>query len=132
MAGWRVHAAEVPAGYITVAYSDLQPDPDKPEQQVPPKALELDGKKVFIKGYMYPGRKQFGLKKFVMSRDNGWCKFCMPAPQPTDLIDVTLTGDLETRYTRKLLCLGGRLEVDRDASPKSGGAVYRLQADYIR
>ncbi len=133
--GWlaAARAAEVPHGYIAVGYSDLQPDPDHPEQQIPPKARELAGKKVFIKGYMYPGRQQYGLKKFIMSRENGYCKFCTPNPRPTDLIVVTMAGDLETRYTRKLLRLGGKLQVDEDwASGKSGHALYRLEADYIR
>jgi hypothetical protein len=133
--GWlaAARAVEVPHGYIAVAYSDLQPDPDHPDQQVPPRARNLAGKKVFIKGYMYPGRQQFGLKKFIMSRENGYCKFCTPHPRPTDLIVVTMAGDLETRYTRKLLRLGGKLEVNEDwASGKSGHALYRLEADYLQ
>lgn len=132
--GWLAMtlAAEVPHGYIAVAYSDLQPDPDKPEQQIPPKARELEGKKVFVKGYMYPGRQHFGLKKFIMSRDNGFCKFCTPDPRPTDLIEVTLAGGMETKYTRKLIRLGGKFAVDQDGSTKSGHAVYRLEVDYIR
>ena len=126
-------AVEVPPGYTLVGYTELQADPDRPEQQVPPKATELSGKKVFIRGYMYPGRQRFGLKKFIISRENGYCKFCTPNPKPTDLIVVTLAGDLETRYTRKLLRLGGRFEVNEDwASGKSGHALYRLEADYIR
>jgi hypothetical protein len=133
--GWlaAARAAEVPHGYIAVGYADLQPDPDHAEQQIPPKARELSGKKIFIKGYMYPGRQQYGLKKFIISRENGYCKFCTPDPQPTDLIVVTMAGDLETRYTRKLLHLGGKLEVNEDwASGKSGHVLYQLEADYIR
>lgn len=133
--GWlsAAKAAEVPHGYIAVGYADLQPDSDHPDQQIPLKVRELSGKKVFIKGYMYPGRQQFGLKKFIMSRENGYCKFCTPNPRPTDLIVVTMAGDLETRYTRKLLRLGGKLEVNEDwVSGKSGHALYKLEADYIR
>jgi hypothetical protein len=125
-------AAEVPSGYTAVAYSDLAPDPDKPQQQIPPQARQYAGKKVFIKGYMYPGRLQYGIKKFVMSRDNGYCKFCMPNPRPTDLIEVTMAGDQETRYTRKLIRIGGKLEVEEEGAIKPGHAAYRLQADYLR
>jgi hypothetical protein len=79
---------------------------------------------------MYPGRQQFGLKRFIMSRDNGYCKYCEPNPKATDLIEVTMAGDSETRYTRKLIGLGGAFQVDQDAKP--GRAVYRLEADYLR
>ena len=83
---------------------------------------------------MYPGRQQFGLRKFLFSRDNGVCKFCMPQPTPTDLIQVTLTGDLETQYTTRLVSLGGIFHVDRDPAvfKTYGGVAYSMDADVLR
>jgi hypothetical protein len=133
--GWLLHARakEIPHGYTAVTYRDLQADPDTPGQWVPPFALTLEGKKVFVKGYMYPGRQQADLTSFIISRDNGTCQFCMPHPRPSDLIMVQLAGDLRIDYTRQLLRIGGILHVEPE--PKRGapaGCAYRLEADYLR
>src|SRR5262249_18850197 len=52
----RIH--EVPTGYNPIDYSLLQPRPDDPPNFIPPEAKELDGKKIFIKGYIYPGLRK--------------------------------------------------------------------------
>ena len=50
---------------------------------------ELDGKKVFIKGYMYPSSQMTGIREFVLCRDNGTCCFG-GQPRLTDMIRVKL------------------------------------------
>src|SRR5580704_7338987 len=56
--GWLLlqQATEVPAGYERVSYEQLQPSPSALGVPIPPEAYALEGKKVFIKGYVYPGR----------------------------------------------------------------------------
>ena len=111
----------------------LQADREVRGQWVPPYALTLEGKKVFLKGYMYPSRQQSALKGFVISRDNGSCPYCLPNPRPTDLIQVELTGDLRINYTDRLLRIGGLLHVEPE--PKAGqppGVAYRVVADYLK
>ncbi len=133
--GWLLHlqTQEIPYGYTAVSYYDLQADPEVRDQWVPPYALTFEGKKIFVKGYMYPGRQQSGLKSFVVSRDNGTCPYCLPHPRPTDMIQVDLTGDLRISYTGRLLRIGGVLRVQPE--PKAGqlpGVAYRLDADYLK
>ena len=73
------------------------------------------------------------LKQFTMSRDNGSCKFCIPDPQPTDLISVELTGDLQVAYTKNLIYVGGKLSLmPEEEAASQGGVAYRLEADYFR
>jgi hypothetical protein len=130
---WHAQAKEIPYGYTAVSYYDLQADPTVRGQWVPPYAQSLEGKKIFVKGFMYPSRQQSSLKGFVISRDNGTCPYCLPNPRPTDLIQVELTGDLRINYTDRLLRIGGELRVQPE--PKPGlmpGAAYRLVADYLK
>lgn len=126
------HAKEVPHGYTAVNYEELQGDTSTGGRTIPKRALDLDGKKIFVKGYMYPGRQQLDLKQFLISRDNGRCNFCMPNPTPTDLVHVTLAGDLRIDYTTHIIALGGTLRVETDPEKIARkGMAYQLDADYI-
>ena len=82
-----IYATEVPEGYERISYADLQPQPDEPPDRVPPDAKALDGKKVFIKGYVYPGQRQYGITQFLLVRDQGSCCFG-GNPKVTDRILV--------------------------------------------
>src|SRR5262245_21033631 len=48
------YATEVPDGYERIGFWDLQPDPEHPDLPFSPRAIELSGKRIFIKGYMHP------------------------------------------------------------------------------
>lgn len=133
--GWLIYArsVEIPPGYTVVNYTELQADPDVPGERIPRRAQELVGKKIYVKGYMYPGRQMVGLKQFVMSRDNGSCTFCMPNPQPTDLISVEMAGDLRAAYTKDIIHVGGKLSLmSEEPAGGQGGVAYRLEADYFK
>ena len=99
------------------------------DQLVPPSAFDLDGKKVFIQGYMARGRQQVNLKRFRLCPVNGDCKFCTPNPKPAEILDVTLAGDLVTNYTNQLVRIGGRFHVD-PLDPH--GLPYSMECDYLR
>lgn len=133
--GWLAYAksVEIPPGYLVVTYYELQADPDQPGERIPTRARELLGKKIYVKGYMYPGRQMHGLKQFVMSRDNGSCTFCMPNPQPTDLIHVEIAGDARVAYTKDMIYVGGKLSLmPEEQAGGQGGVAYRLEADYFK
>jgi len=127
-----VYATEVPEGYQRISFADLQPDDDDPGP-VPPSALELDGKTVFIKGYTFPGEKQINLKNCVLVPDIGTCCFG-GQPALTDMIEVTLDDPLRANYSMYCRKLTGVLEVDDELKPISGlgGVYYRLKADGIK
>jgi len=133
---WVVYAyfGAAPPGYLAVSYAELQPDPDNPAQKYPPRAKELQdlcasmNKKIFIKGFMYPGRQTMGMKKFSLNPFNGHCPYCIQQPTPTEIIYVELVGDLTADYTTKCVGVGGKFKLEE----VGGGVVYRLEADYIR
>jgi hypothetical protein len=127
-----VYATEVPEGYTRISYEGLQPDQDSPGQIMPPSALELDGKRVFIKGYVYPGAQQQGIKQFVLCRDNGDCCFG-GSPKLTDMILVDLVDPLRLTYSRRLQRLAGTFRIKpAQGTDGLGGVLYQLEADYLQ
>jgi hypothetical protein len=137
MGGWSrlayVHATEVPPGYERITYDDLQVDPAQPDAFPPPRAVELDGKQVFIKGYVYQptGGQTSGIKRFILVRDKGQCCFG-GNPKITDMIEVRLKGDLEADFNMQVRKLAGtfRLGVGQSMHGLTG-ALYHLEADHL-
>jgi hypothetical protein len=128
------YVTELPDGYERISYSELQPDETQAGQQVPPSALALEGKKIFIKGFVYPGRQKDGIRQFLLVRDQGECCFG-GNPKITDRILVTLKDPLRLTYEPRLHKLAGvfHVEVHNSAIDNAkGGVFYHLTADYLQ
>jgi hypothetical protein len=122
-------AFEVPSGCLPISYEALQP---KPGESIPGSARALDGKKVFIKGYMYPSSQMTGIREFVLCRDNGTCCFG-GQPKLSDMIQVNLKEPLALDYQTGLRPVAGTFRVVPNATAGGLGSVlYRLDADYAR
>ncbi len=129
-----IYATEVPEGYQRISFYQLQPDREHSELPVPPEALQLDGKQIFVKGYVHPGVSGQGpVKAFVLVPDMGTCCFG-GQPKLTDMIEVTMRDPLRIRYTQTKRRLAGTLKVDTALKPVSGlnGVYYQLDADYVK
>ena len=124
-----IYATEMRPDHIRVSYVELQPAPG---QQIPPRAFELDGQKVFIKGYMFPPSKNSGITQFLLVRDKGDCCFG-GNPKITDRIQVRLTDGLRVAYHKGLYKLHGKFQVGvSDKAVDAGGEVfYHLEADTV-
>ena len=120
-----VYATEVPSGYERIFYSQLQPEEGKIGQKIPPLAEELDGKKVFIKGYVFPGKQRQGIKTFLLVRDKGDCCFG-GNPKLTDRIQVTLSDPERLQFDPYLHKVAGtfRLVKNPGQAVDAGGEVY--------
>lgn len=129
--GWLFFAGarEIPYGYQLITYEMLQPDPMKPTELVPQSTLDMQDRKVFIKGYMQPRRQQTGIKEFILCPASGDCPFCIPNPRPTEMIRIVLQGDLQTAFTTHLVGVAGRFRVDLD---DPSGIPYAIEADLLR
>ncbi|HEY2149088.1 MAG TPA: DUF4190 domain-containing protein, partial [Pirellulales bacterium] len=55
-------ASLVPPGHLWIDYEALQPNPKVIGEVVPQSARDLEGKKVFIKGYVFAGSQSEGIK----------------------------------------------------------------------
>ena len=127
-----IYATEVPDGYERVSFSSLKSDGDGPDVP-PPEAADLDGQKVFIKGYVYPDGQKSGIKQFVLVPDLGTCCFG-GQPKLTHMVQVTLKGALAIDYNMQKRKLAGVLTVDRSLKPVDGlgGVYYQLAADIAK
>jgi Protein of unknown function (DUF3299) len=132
--GWGLYvtATEVPEGYTRVSFGELQQNRKNPELPFAKRALELDGKRVYIKGYTASGDQKYGLKKFLLVKDLGTCCFG-GEPNPTHMMNVTFSNNLTVDYGYSQRGVGGILHVDKQPRlGKLGGVYFRLEADHLR
>jgi hypothetical protein len=133
------YATEVPEGYRRLNFTQdiskkgfvqengfLSPHPD---------VLGLDGKKVFLKGYMYPMRQTQGLPSFVFCRDSGQCCFG-GQPKVEDMIVVKMDGDRTTDYFQGLVSVAGtfklRQSIDQSYGELTGAEpIYEMTAVHV-
>jgi hypothetical protein len=129
--GWLLFDVirEVPYGYERVEYQDLQPDPTVKDELIPPGAFRYQERKVFIKGYMAPTKQMTHIKAFLLCPAVANCAFCPASPKATEQIIVTLSGDLETEYTTRLVAVGGLFKIDPESRL---GVPYMVEADFLR
>lgn len=129
-----VYATEVPEGYRRISFAELQPDPQAPQLPIPPSAIEMDGERIFVKGYVHPGvDRRRGIKQFVLVPDMKTCCFG-GQPKLTDMIEVTLRDPHRIDYSYASRRLGGILKVTPYKKSVEGldGVYYQLEADYVK
>lgn len=129
------YATEKPDGYDRVGFWDLQPDPEHPELPISPKAIELTGKPIFIKGYMHPGVASSGrVDHFILVPDMGTCCFG-GQPKATDMIAVYVPeGVPRPAYSTRSIKLAGTFMLANRQSDALGlrGVWYHLKVDQVR
>ena len=128
-----VFATELPEGYERISYAELQPQEYDPPDKVPPDALALDGKRVFIKGYVYPGQRMEGITQFLLVRDQGTCCFG-GNPKITDRIQVSLADPHGFAFSSGLFKMAGTFRIEREAKAVDGpgGVFYHLDEAMLR
>jgi len=128
--GWWVFVrSEIPPGYQVLDYSVLEADP-KMKGRIPSAALELVGKKVYVRGYIIPPARGGAdhLTKFSICRNSDFCKFGrMSYARPEDQIHIEMTGDREISYSTYQIGIGGRFQIPEDRYPQP---YYLIQVDY--
>lgn len=127
------YATECPPDAQRIGFYELNPENRNAPAVPPPSAIALDGKKVFIKGYVYPDGQGSNIKQFVMIPDLGTCCFG-GQPKLTDMVLVTLRDPHRTVYNQRKRKLTGILKVEPGLKPVSGvtGVYYQLDAESIQ
>ena len=129
------YLTEVPDGYTRISFEDLQGTRGSARRASswPPK--QLDGQRVFVKGYVHPGVSSAGeVKKFILVPDMGTCCFG-GQPKMTDMIEVTIVDAPGVRYSQRKRKLGGVLHVSERVRQVAGGltgGLYELRADFVK
>jgi hypothetical protein len=135
--GGYVYATEVPDGYARLSFNTMKPDElqERGGVAVPPDVASLEGKKVFIKGYIRPDSITVprGIDRFLLVRDNNQCCFGDATKMKYyDQIDVAMTGDKRVDYSQGVFRIGGILHVEQNPAGGSGPPVFTLKADYAK
>lgn len=127
------YATECPPGAERISFYDLNPENRNAPPVPPAGAIALDGKKVFIKGYVYPDGQSTNIKQFVMIPDLGTCCFG-GQPKLTDMVLVTLRDPVRTVYNQRKRKLTGILKVEPALKPVDGvtGVYYQLDVETIQ
>ena len=139
LAGTSLHAytyaTEVPDGYERLSFrwlSQQKPIIEDGQTRIHPDAKALDGQKVFIKGYMYPEKSKYNLKRFVLCKDTGQCCFG-GNPAATDIVVVEFVNDARAQFRElSLINVAGTF---RAKTVIRGGVVesmYSLEAEYFK
>ena len=128
-----IYNTEVPEGFERVSFSVL--NSRKGERDFPTAdAIALNGKKVFIKGYVHPTSiSSNSSKSFVLIPDLGTCCFGTQPPL-THMIQVKLVSDGYAYKSLRLHSIAGTLEVHPYVKPIEGleGVFYEFEAEHFQ
>jgi hypothetical protein len=137
--GVYIYWNEVPDGYSRISFNTMKPDEiqERASILVPPEITALNGKKVFVKGYIRPSSISGtqGIDRFLLVRDNNQCCFGdLSKVKYYDQIDVKLLGSLQVEYKEGAIYrVAGILSIDPgNANPGAREAVFSLKADYAK
>lgn len=104
------YQTEVPEGYQRISFgADISKKGfvvEDGEGRAHPDIAALEGKQLFLKGFMYPEQNLDGISSFILCRDNGDCCFG-GQPKLTDMIKVKLTDGLTARYSAHMVSVAG-------------------------
>ncbi|MBL8888570.1 MAG: DUF3299 domain-containing protein [Planctomycetaceae bacterium] len=127
-----VYLTEVREGYERITfYADLKNKVEKPTDR----AKELDGKKVFLKGYVRPGLRRDGLTEFLMVGDFGDCCFG-GSPNLSEIVYIKMPPDQTTQYDFMLRKIHGTFRLNQQLQKSDriandvAGYIYQIDADY--
>ncbi len=101
----RTFKVEGPEDAIRVSFDDfdllkvmnLDPVPADAPHKLPKWLKALDGKRIRVRGFMYPPFQDTGIRGFVLARDNQICCFGR-TPKEYDLVDTFLRKGVTTDY----------------------------------
>lgn len=101
----RTFKVEGPESAIRVSFDDvdllkvmnLDPVPADAPERLPKWLKALDGKRIRVRGFMYPPFQDTDIRGFVLARDNQICCFGR-TPKEYDLVDIFLRKGVTTHY----------------------------------
>ena len=127
------YSTEVPDGYERISFLSLEPVMSRPELPVSPESLALQGKKVFVKGYVLSDDKGVALKNFAIVPDLGDCCFG-GTPKLHKLIQSEIKTKDRVGFSFFKRGFGGTFRVDPRQKDPNGlqGAHYFLDIDYVK
>ena len=130
--GAYLYYFNIPYGYTAVHFLELRPDENN--HQIPAHILQIaqEQRKVYIRGFMHPGRQMMGIQNFTLVRAKEHCKFCASQLNPFDMISVHCVGNLRVPFRTKAVYIGGVLHYNENYRSQPGGIPFHIEADLFR
>jgi hypothetical protein len=130
------YVAELPEGYVRVNFSELAKIAppmmtQTGEAHLPDEIAALDGKPIYIKGYMYPTKQLQGLSEFVLVKDTGQCCFG-GQPKLTDMIVVKFDELSVNHREQQLVGVGGVFRALAPSQSAGLNAVYMIEGTHFK
>ena len=137
-----VHVTEVPEGYTRTSFIEMRPDEvdERHGKVIPDEIKDLEGKQIFIKGFIRPGTTvtksgkpvRNGATRFLLVRDNNEC--CFGDQNKIKYFDQMLVTMMKEPMddTRQLTRVGGVLRILPAELRGPNIPVFFLDADYLK
>lgn len=128
-----MYQTEVPEGYERVSFvrdiSDKKVVVENGMMSPPAEVAELEGKSVFLKGYIYQTKETENLQSFLFVKDNASC--CFGAnPEIWDRLGVVMKDGKGIRYHAGKVAVAGTFRVNPDFDPNGQlEPLYIIEAD---
>ncbi len=135
--GYHAYAyvTELPEGYERVNFTELSrhfPRFVEGKIDLDPEVAGLDGKPIFIKGYMYPSGRTLDIKEFVLVKDTGQCCFG-GQPKLTDMIVVRYDDSMVINHReQQLVGVAGIFRTDSAVQSGTLTAIYQIDGTHFK
>lgn len=130
-----VYATEVPDGYERVSFNWLSKKAITFEDgslKLDPEVDAIDGKQVYIKGYMYPTGQLNGLTRFLLLKDTGQCCFG-GQPKMTDMIVVEFKNGMTVDHREmQLVGVAGTFHAKQVMQSGELTSIYAIDGTHFR
>ena len=128
-----LYRTEVPAGYERISFAaDISRKGfivEKGQGLPHPDVAALDGKKIFLKGFVYPEKQADGIKNLLLCRDSGDCCFG-GKPKPEDMIGVMMTGDKTVAFDPNRVSVAGTFRLNRNYRGGEREPIYLIEGEF--
>jgi hypothetical protein len=124
------------AGITESTFDDLKFPMDKAAKfersMLTPTANSLLGKRIRIRGFMFPTSRSKGIKQFVLVRDNMECCFG-PGAALYDCVLVTMEPGETTEYSYRGIAVEGTLRLEEITGPDGRAlAIYQMKGEAVK
>ncbi len=128
------YATEVPVGFTRINfYHDISKKGfvvEDGKQDFDPGVKELEDKKIFIKGFMYPTRDTEDLNSFLLVKDSDECCFG-GEPDLSDMILVEMKEGMTVDFHDGMVAISGIFKLKNIHSGGELKPVYQINGEFF-
>lgn len=131
----HLYVNEVPNGFERINFthdiSKKQPLLVVDQQRrVNPEIEALVGKKIFLKGFMYPTNQLEGIESFLLVKDSKACCFG-GEPALTDMIGVVMQEGKTVDYSQSRVSVAGEFELNTSFTGGKNEPLYLMKGQLV-